>query len=134
MNDNGGRLANAHNRNQGRYKRVLCVCSAGMLRSPTIAWVLSNEPYNCNVRVVGAVPEYALVPVDEVLLWWAEEIVCADEEHKVAIKELLDAAAHTDKIIHVLHVPDHFKFRDPKLVAMIEKRLREIKFEGTSNA
>ena len=31
-----------------KHRRVLCVCSAGMLRSATMAWVLSNSPYNFN--------------------------------------------------------------------------------------
>jgi len=29
---------------EGDYKRVLCVCSAGLLRSPTMAWVFGKEP------------------------------------------------------------------------------------------
>lgn len=30
---------------QGDFKKVLCVCSGGLLRSPTVAWVLSNPPF-----------------------------------------------------------------------------------------
>ena len=41
------------NEYQGDYKRVLTVCSANMLRSPTIAHVLSAEPYNFNTRSAG---------------------------------------------------------------------------------
>lgn len=70
------RLDNARNEFQGEYKRVLCVCSAGLLRSPTTAVVLSSEPYNFNTRAAGLVREFALVPVDKVLLFWADEIVC----------------------------------------------------------
>lgn len=50
------RIANASNKFQGSYKRVLCVCSAGLLRSPTAALVLSKDPYNFNTRACGAVP------------------------------------------------------------------------------
>ena len=42
------RLANTQNKYQGKYKKVLCVCSAGLLRSPTAALVLSQEPFNFN--------------------------------------------------------------------------------------
>ena len=70
------RLANSSNRWQGKYKRVLCICSAGLLRSPTAAFVLSQEPYNYNTRAAGLTKEFALIPVDEVLLNWAQEVVC----------------------------------------------------------
>lgn len=40
------RLAIARNGYQGSYKRVLTVCSGGVLRAPTAAWVLGQEPYN----------------------------------------------------------------------------------------
>jgi len=33
-------------------------------------FVLSQEPYNYNTRAAGIVDDYALVPVDEVLLNW----------------------------------------------------------------
>jgi len=55
-------------------KKVLAVCSSGMLRSPTIAYVLSGEPWNYNVRTAGTY-EIALDPVTEELLNWADEIV-----------------------------------------------------------
>ena len=62
------RMSTVHNRYQGDYKRVLCVCSAGLLRSPTAALVLAQDPYNYNTRAVGVTQDFALVPVDRVLL------------------------------------------------------------------
>ena len=47
------RIANSTNPFQKDYKRVLCVCSAGLLRSPTAAYVLSQAPYNYNTRAAG---------------------------------------------------------------------------------
>ena len=47
------RLGNSKNPYQGDFKKVLCVCSAGLLRSPTAAWVLSNAPFNFNTREIG---------------------------------------------------------------------------------
>ncbi len=72
------RMHNAGNLHQGQYKKVLCVCSAGLLRSPTTAVVLSKEPYNFNTRAAGCVPDYALIKVDAVLIHWADEIVCME--------------------------------------------------------
>lgn len=123
------RMANTRNPYQGRWKRVLTVCSAGLLRSPTIAWVLSNEPYNCNVRAAGAVNEYALVPVDEALIAWADEIVCAGSEHGRAICAAFKVP--DDKKVHYLEIPDEYGFRDPALVAIVESELKRIEFKGT---
>lgn len=62
------------------HKRVLCLCSAGMLRSPTAATILQQK-YNYNTRAAG-VHDYALVPVSTALLEWAEEIVCVEQSIK----------------------------------------------------
>lgn len=124
---NMNRMSNVRNPYQGRYKRVLAVCSAGLLRSPTIAWVLSNDPYNCNVRAAGANAEYAMIPVDEALIAWADEIVCAGGEHGKSICE----AFTIDKPVHCLNIPDQFEFRNPKLVEIINSELVRVGFKGT---
>ena len=111
---------NCHNEFQGKYKRVLCVCSAGLLRSPTTAWVLSNEPYSFNTRAAGIDVGHALIPVDDVLIEWADEIVCMDEyQHKI-LKE------KTDKPVHNLRVGDSFEYRDKGLITIIKMRAKEI--------
>jgi predicted protein tyrosine phosphatase len=76
------RLGNCTNPYQGNTKKVLCVCSAGLLRSPTAAVVLSQEPFNYNTRAAGISTDYALVQVDDVLVTWADEIVCMDENSR----------------------------------------------------
>ena len=111
------RLANCSNKYQGRYKRVLCVCSAGLLRSPTAAWVLSNEPYNFNTRAAGLAKEFALVPVDEVLLTWADEIVVFEAKQAEQIR----SALVDETPIIVLGILDNFRYRDEELVSMIRK-------------
>jgi len=117
------RIGNCKNFYQGEYKKVLCVCSAGLLRSPTAAWVLSQEPYNFNTRAAGATPDFALVPVDEVLLTWADEVVCMSEEQAGTVRELLDNLKLYDppRVI-CLDIPDQFKYRDPRLVKLIKDR------------
>lgn len=109
------RLANLGNKYQGPSKRVLCVCSAGMLRSPTVAWVLSNPPFNFNTRAVGA-SDYALIPLDEALVQWADEVICMDNSQKRIIEEL-DASSNTP--IYVSNIPDEYPFRDPELVKIV---------------
>lgn len=122
------RLANTKNAYQGKMKKVLAVCSAGLLRSPTIAWVLSNEPYNCNTRAAGISNEYALVVLDLPLVEWADEIVCADKDHVFSVKELLknENISDPDKPVHCLDLPDQFRTRDPILVKLIKDKLEKI--------
>lgn len=105
---------------QGDYKRVLTVCSANMLRSPTIAHVLSAEPFNYNTRSAGT-HSFALIPVTKDLLMWADEIVCADSEHTVIVNKMLQEF-HLDKRLINLRIPDIFEYRDPKLIEMIISR------------
>lgn len=109
------RIWNSSNLFQGRYKKVLCVCSAGLLRSPTTALVLSCDPYNYNTRACGLEVGYALIPIDEVLLYWADEIVCMTQDQKERL------AAMTNKPIVCLDIPDTFAYRDKKLVKLIRK-------------
>lgn len=113
------RKHNSHNPYQGKYKRVLCVCSAGLLRSPTTAWVLSQEPYNFNTRAAGIDVGHALIPVDDVLIDWADEIVCMDEYQQKQLSE------RTTKPVHDFRVGDNFEYRDKGLVAIIKIRAHQ---------
>lgn len=110
------RLANCKNEFQGKYKRVLTVCSAGLLRSPTTAFVLSQEPYNYNTRAAGLNNEYALIQVDKVLLEWADEIVCMEKHQAHELR------SRTDKPVICLEVPDSFEYRNPELIALIKEK------------
>lgn len=113
------RIQNSSNPFQGSFKKVLCVCSAGLLRSPTAALVLSQEPFNFNTRCAGLVEYYALVLVDEVLLRWADEVVCMTIEQELELREM------TDKPIVCLKIPDSFAYRDPDLIIMIRERYQK---------
>lgn len=109
---------------QGDYKRVLTVCSANMLRSPTIAMVLSMPPYDYNTRSAG-IHSFALIPVTEELLFWADEIVCADTEHALTIRDKL-MELNLDKPVVNLRIPDNYEYRNPELIMMIRRRYDEI--------
>jgi predicted protein tyrosine phosphatase len=130
---NRNRMSNLNNEYQKSnwYPRTLVLCSAGLLRSPTTAWILSNPPYSRNTRAIGVNREYALIPVDQALLNWADEIVCMEDDHHLA---LLDYAKSLEinpedlGKIYVLNVPDSFAYRDPKLVERIQSALERVKF------
>lgn len=113
------RLGNSKNSFQGAYKRVLCVCSAGLLRSPTAAVVLSQAPFNFNTRAAGIVKEYALINVDEVLLHWADEIVCMTDEQKTELEK------RTQKPVICLGISDNYAYRDSELIDLIRTKYEE---------
>lgn len=119
------RIGNASNRYQGKYKRVLAVCSGGLLRSPTIAHTLAAEPYNYNTRSVGTDPDYALNLIDQVVLEWADEIVCANVEHEREVQRRLEEVGITKKTIVCLKLEDVYPYRDRKLVHLIKKRYNQ---------
>lgn len=121
------RLYNLSNPAQGPQKRVLALCSAGLLRSPTVAWVLSNPPYDYNTRAAGVNAEYALVCVDPYLLQWADEIVCVEpaiteQLTEFCTKNELDISG---KVVVTLNIPDIYRRRAPKLVEITGKQYQE---------
>lgn len=130
------RLANVGNKFQGKRKKVLCVCSAGLLRSPTAAWILSNEPFNFNTRAVGSVKDYALIPLDAAHVAWADEFVVMGPTHQNAVEVLmvelennargLDEANHSEKPIHLLIIDDDYGFRDPELIEIMTNKFKNI--------
>src|SRR5690242_3223535 len=81
-------LANVHNFYQGSSLKVLFLCSAGLLRSATAAHVFSAEPYNWNTRSAGVSIEYALNPVNEALLEWADAVYCMESSHLNALQNI----------------------------------------------
>lgn len=118
------RIHNSSNPNQGDAKRVLALCSAGLLRSPTTAWVLSNPPYNYNTRSAGVNLDYALIPVDEVLLAWAQEIICVEPSVRSQLEDYIqDHGIDTGSTpVITLKIPDRFQRMHPKLIAEITKQ------------
>jgi predicted protein tyrosine phosphatase len=123
---NFNRLWNISNTAQqfDRYKRVLCLCSAGLLRSPTAAIVLAGEPFNFNTRAAGTGREYALIPVDDVLINWADQIVCMSKGHRTDLQEHFEDEVNGKDIV-VLNIPDDYQYRDEKLVSLIKERYIE---------
>ena len=123
------RLANSHNPYQGSAKKVLCVCSAGLLRSPTMSRILSQEPYNYNTRAVGISKEFALIPLDEVLITWADEIVfVSNEVYEEALKKFEERLHPKD--VTVLDIPDNFEYMDSTLVLHILEQYNEASKEN----
>ena len=116
---------------QGRVKKVLTVCSAGCLRSPTAAHILSSPPFNFNTRCAGTSHEYAIVPVTHALIVWADIILVMDEYQQLEINamqnELVDVVTDYDyKQVINLEIEDNYSYRDPKLVKIMTAKFQEI--------
>jgi len=115
------RLALVHNPYQGEYKKVLCVCSAGILRSPTAALVLAQE-FGYNTRAAGLETEFALIPVDDVLVAWADEIVCMEKWQAEELKLRFEPTVS----VYALGIEDSYNYRDPLLIELIKKNYLDI--------
>jgi predicted protein tyrosine phosphatase len=128
-----------HNSHQGKIKKVLTVCSAGCLRSPTAAHILSSDPWNYNTRCVGASEEYAIVPVTEALIVWADVILVMNVFQQKHINDMQNKiAAHFEnmyggmyadfeyKQVIDLDIDDNYGYRDPELVRIMTDKFNEI--------
>lgn len=119
------RMSNAENRFQGTRRRVLCVCSAGLLRSPTASVVLAST-YGYNTRAAGIAKEYALVHADSTLLHWADEIVCMEEWQKSIIQQAFSdngVIKKADRIV-CLNIKDEYSYMDSSLQELILERYK----------
>lgn len=112
-------LGNARNGFQGEAKRVLCVCSAGLLRSPSLAMVL-NQDRGYNTRACGTSTEYALIPISQALVHWADEIVFVNEENyrRVCYDEGFIKYSK-GRTIKVMDIPDAFEYGEAELLETI---------------
>jgi predicted protein tyrosine phosphatase len=133
MDDLNGRLENTKNPWQSPRLKCLVVCSAGILRSSTTAWVLGQPPYNCNTRNCGVAKEYALIVIDRVLVEWADVIVVADEEHLPRVRHLVAKCSNPSKKVYCLNIPDNYAAFSRPLVDAIKERLNAHGFVGTKD-
>ena len=116
---------------QGKHKKVLTVCSAGCLRSPTAAHILSGHPWNFNTRCAGTSAEYAIVPVTEALIVWADVILVMDEVQQLHINTMQNLLASEYEAFEYkqvinLDIPDNYEYRDPRLLKIMNEKFEEL--------
>lgn len=107
---------------QGRAHRALFVCSAGLLRSATMANYYAKKGWN--TRAAGSA-EYALVPVSANLLAWANQIYFVNNENFHAVATKFANTEFAEKIHKgvVLDIPDQFEYNAPGLIRIIEEQM-----------
>lgn len=109
---------------QGNFKRLLFVCSAGILRSPTGATVGAQMGFN--TRSCGS-HSYALIPISVNLIHWAQKIFFVNEENYLASIDRFFGDMETTNMLKnksvVLDIEDQFNYMDPVLVEIFKKVL-----------
>lgn len=108
---------------QGTDKRVLFVCSAGILRSATAARIYARK---YNTRCAGS-ETYALIPVTHELLLWAEEVVFVNEYNYLRIAQKFDLDSF-DCDIKCLNIPDDYDHMNPELIKHFNQQYEESGF------
>jgi predicted protein tyrosine phosphatase len=108
-------------------KNVLFICSRNQWRSPTAETVWRKHP-DISVRSAGTSPN-ARKTVGPADIRWADVIIVMEQKHKnrlvAEFTRLLD-----HKPIHVLDIPDEYKYMDPELVEILEEPLASLTGTG----
>lgn len=98
--------------------KVLFICSRNQWRSPTAEKVWRSHP-RLSVRSAGTSPN-ARRHVSPEDIAWADVVFVMEEKHKsrlvAAYARLLE-----HKPIHVLDIPDEYKYMDPELVEELQR-------------
>ncbi|RZL30655.1 MAG: phosphotyrosine protein phosphatase [Rubrivivax sp.] len=96
---------------------VLFICSRNQWRSPTAEQVFRRHPA-LNVRSAGTSAS-ARRQVSHADLDWADVVIAMETKHKSRLlAEHGRTLAH--KPLHVLDIPDDYRFMDPELVELLE--------------
>jgi predicted protein tyrosine phosphatase len=101
-------------------KRVLFVCSANQLRSPTAEQLFAGRP-GFEVASAG-LNRTAAIPVTPELLEWADVIFVMERQHRTKLANRFRRHLRSKRLI-CLDIPDEFEFMDPKLVAILNAKL-----------
>lgn len=119
----GEELEGSGNVNLSDRINVLFVCTRNQWRSPTAEQIWRRHPA-LSVRSGGTSPN-ARHPVTAADLAWAQIIFVMEEKHKsrlvVDYRRLLEG-----KPVHVLDIPDEYKYMDTELVDLLEQSVRAI--------
>jgi protein-tyrosine phosphatase len=106
---------------QGKDKKVLFVCTMGILRSATAARMYARK---YNTRAAGTASD-ALVPITETLIQWADQIVFVNRENYLLAKIKFPDLISMQNVL-TLDIPDEYEHMHPKLVKAFEQQYEAI--------
>lgn len=98
--------------------KLLFICSRNQWRSPTAEAIWRRQP-GFEVRSAGTSPNArkSISPAD---ILWADIIFVMEHKHLKRLRaEYMQLLEH--KRVHVLDIPDDYRFMDPELVDMLEE-------------
>lgn len=99
---------------------VLFLCSQNKLRSPTAEQVFDGYPgIACSSAGLNRDAENPLTPE---LLEWAELIFVMEKAQRSRLTERFREHLH-DKRVVCLNIPDNYRYMQPELVALLEKKV-----------
>ena len=102
---------------------VLFICSRNQWRSPTAEQLWRKHP-NINARSAGTSPNARhKVSIEDI--GWASIIFVMEEKHKSRLVAEFTRLLE-NKPIHVLDIPDEYKYMDPELIDMLEQSVNGI--------
>ena len=97
---------------------ILFICSRNQWRSPTAEAVWRKHP-GISVRSAGTSPN-ARKTVGPADIRWADVIIVMEQKHKSRlVADFTRLLEH--KPIHVLEIPDDYRYMDPELVAILKE-------------
>lgn len=115
-----------NNHSQGSFKRLLFVCSVGMLRSPTSAAIAIK--LGANARSCGSC-NLALIPLSSNLVHWADWIVFMNRENYLESVIRFDSTEICelikDKAV-IWNIPDNYNYMEDGLVYILETQIKEL--------
>jgi predicted protein tyrosine phosphatase len=117
------RFANDMAQQQQQRLNVLFICSRNQWRSPTAEAIWRKHPA-LSVRSAGTSPN-ARRHVSEDDLRWCGTILVMEEKHRSRLRaEFGRLVEHIP--IHVLDIPDEYKYMDPDLVVELRSSVARI--------
>lgn len=104
-------------------RNVLFVCSRNQWRSPTAEQVWRKHP-KLSVRSAGTSPNARRkVSVEDIR--WADVILVMEEKHKSRLLAEFTRVI-SGKAVHVMDIPDDYKYMDPELVEELQSSVAAI--------
>ncbi|MDZ7879403.1 MAG: protein tyrosine phosphatase [Saprospiraceae bacterium] len=103
-------------------QKLLFVCSQNKLRSLTAEKLFDKNP---DFAVKSAGTEHnARQKITAGMIGWADMIFVMERKHRDRLKQKFGGEIR-DKTVITLNIPDDYKFMQPELIEILEKRLAE---------
>ena len=107
-------------------RNILFICSRNQWRSPTAEHIWRKHPL-LSVRSAGTSPS-ARRKVSEGDIRWADVIFVMEEKHKSRLVAEFTSLIK-NKPVHVLDIPDEYKYMDLELVEQLEEAVGALLIE-----